>query len=103
MVGMVSDIIKENKNCGDIFMESVLDVISLVVSISAVLVSIYAVVEARRERKQNLKLEILRDHLKRLEESRNILMDMPETGDKGVIQFNQICALKKLLIIIIWI
>lgn len=78
-------------------MESVLDVISLVVSISAVLVSIYAVVEARRERKQNLKLEILRDHLKRLEESRNILMDMPETGDKGVIQFNQICALKKII------
>lgn len=78
-------------------MEIALNIISLVVSISAVLVSIYVAAEARKERKQDLKLVILKEHLNRLKEAKSILTDIPVTGNRGTVQFNQICALKKIV------
>ena len=75
----------------------IINIISLILSALAVFVSLYAVLEARTNRRQNLRVQIIREHIKSLQEANCVINDIPITNDIGIVQFNQISALKKVI------
>jgi len=81
----------------------IINIITLILSALAIFVSLYAVLEARTNRKQNYRVQIIREHIKSLQEANYIINDIPVTSEVGVVQFNQIVALKKVIDNNLWI
>lgn len=77
-------------------MDKIVNYISLVVSILAVVASFYAVVESRTKRKQDLKLQIIKERIQHLENANEIINNIPFDTPNSVRQFNQIVALKQI-------
>lgn len=77
-------------------MDKIVNYIPLVVSILAVIASFYAVIENRIKRKQDLKLQIIKEKLHYLESANEIINDIPIGSSNSVCQFNKIVALKKI-------
>ncbi len=79
-------------------MNAVKEHISLVLSSLAVIISFWAVIETMIGRKQ----KIIHERVKVLQEACNIINDIPLTENKGVIHFNQIINLRKIVYGYLW-
>lgn len=77
-------------------MDKIVSYIPLVVSIFAVIASFYAVIENKIKRKQDLKLQIIKEKLLYLENASEIINDIPIDAPVDVRQFNKIVALKRI-------
>lgn len=75
----------------------IINIISLILSALAVFVSLYAVLEAQKNRKQTLRMQIIREHIKCLQEANRVINDIPITEKMSIVQFNQVVALKKVI------
>jgi len=75
----------------------IINIISLVLSALAVFVSLYAVLEARKNRKQNLKVQVIREHIKILQKANHTINDIPITNEVSTVRFKQIAALKEVI------